>query len=180
MSITTIIGTMGSGKSAKIIERYKFWSKTEITIAFKPKKDTRSKNRIESRNGEYIEAIEVESFYNILDYLKENNRVDSVFIDELQFLESDGLKEFFIYVSKNKIYVTAGGLDLTSELDIFNTVSKFMCYSDNIIKIFTICKCGGTSLLTDCLVEKNEDILVGGDDIYVRACTNCHSLIKNN
>lgn len=177
--ISLFTGAMGCGKSAHIINHYEQYDVHDMFLAFKPKVDSRTPNRISSRDGRYIDAIEITSFQEILDICKSKN-IDIIYIDEVQFIDISGLKELFVYVQNNDISIVAGGLDLTSELDPFQITGVFMCYANRIVKLKSECNICGVynATLSDCLIEKNGAILVGNDEAYIKTCNKCHSKIK--
>lgn len=177
--ITLFTGAMGCGKSTHIINHFEEYGEQHLCMAFKPGLDSRTPNKISSRDGRSIDAIEVNSFADILLICK-LKEIETIYVDEVQFIDIYGLRELFIYVKKNNISIIAGGLDLTSELQVFNVTGRFMCYANRIVKLAPRCSiCNKEyATLSDCLVEKEQAVLVGGDDVYIKACHKCHSLIK--
>lgn len=176
-----IVGCMGSGKSASLISEYEFVKQTSgfkesSILIFKPSVDTRSGEFVTSRNGSSIRAHQVDSFTDILKFVR-NLEVEYIFIDELQFLELDGLRGLYVECERRDIYVCASGLNLTSELKTFKTTGEFMCYCDNIIYVHGKCKvCGKPSELSDYSGIKTVDVEVG-DGKYYGTCVKCHSMI---
>ena len=174
--IKVITGPMSSGKSARIIDIHEKVSQLRPILSFKPVKDTRSSD-ITSRNGKEISAISANSFTEIHQILKRSFYKDEIkdcIIDEIQFLDEEGMLDFVKFVKENDINVYASGLNLTSELTPFQTFAYFSMYADEIE--FTKGKCiycKGESEVTKCTVEKDSEILVG-DDIYVATCYKCH------
>lgn len=171
--ISLVVGPMGSGKSKILIDYYKTVSMTKNVQAFKPATDTRS-SFISSRNGQKIKADSVESFSDILNKLK-NDYPDTyaVLVDEVQFLDFEGFLELYEYVMENNLECVLGGLNLTSEMKPFNTVKEIMPYCNDIFSYSTTCKCGKQAYYSKCLVKKNQEVLIGADDLYSAACYKC-------
>lgn len=176
--IKLITGAMGSGKSAELLKEI-LRNDEKQNLIVKPEMDTRTPGVIKSRNGMYVPAFEVVGFYKILKMLEKIDDIEVIFIDELQFLETFMLREFIIYCQKNNIDVIASGLDLTSELTPFETVARFSCYADEVVKIKGKCqKCSKekTSSLSEYQGENKGDIKIGNEE-YIGVCPNCHKLI---
>lgn len=179
--ITLFTGPMGSGKSAYLIKEIKKVL-NNTTLVFKPTNDIRSIGCINSRNGQFILAHEVHDFKDILKYVDNMFvEVKNIFIDELQFLSSDGLADFIINCKKRSINIYAAGLNLTSELKCFNTTGQFACYCDEIFIIQGSCeKCGSNkaSLSEYVFSDKKEEFLVGSTS-YISVCDKCHKIIND-
>lgn len=174
--IKLITGAMGSGKSAELLKSIlEYEGKKSLVV--KPTLDTRTPNMIKSRNGLSTPAIEVEGFCSLTAILMNNNDIEVIFIDELQFLDDNCLREFVIFCKRKNIDVIASGLDLTSELRIFDTVAKFACYANEVVKVKGICKrCGNSSSLSEFIGDRKGDIKIG-DEEYIGVCSDCHKLI---
>lgn len=175
--ITVIIGAMGSGKSALLLsELAKVNCKKNELLILKPKLDTRTPKVIKSRNGLFSPAIEVKSFKDILSFpsLKD---IKYIFLDEVQFIDKEGMLDFYIYCKRNDISVFASGLDLTSELSTFDTTAKLMCYADCIIVTKGNCHCGNHSRLSFFTGgNKDGDVKIGDKD-YIGVCEKCHPMV---
>lgn len=180
--INVVIGPMGSGKSKKMLNMRTGLLLEKIdVVCFKPSVDTRNEG-IHSRDGQQADAIVVKSFKDIHEHIKSEtfNKETGRFlknkcfmIDEVQFLNVDGLIDFVKYVQCNDIPVIAAGLNQTSEMKPFETTSKLCMYADKIAVISGKCVyCGKSGKTTRCTIKKTSDILVG-DDIYQQACYKC-------
>lgn len=173
--ITLITGPMGSGKSERLISEYRVCGLfRDNVLAFKPFIENRGgENKISSRCGEEIDAINVNNFNDILQMTKRNN-LNTVIIDEVQFLSIEGLKEFAMYVNKNNISVYVGGLMLASEMIPFETTINVAAYSNDFVVYNGKCECGKKAYLTKCKVEKTSEVLIGGDAMYCATCYDCY------
>lgn len=173
--ITVFTGPMFSGKSTRLIEEYnKIYNKENILI-FKPVKDTRTKSKIRARGMKLdVEAISIKSLDEIYSYIKGNNRV--IFIDEAQFLT--GSISTLLDLSINldfDIYIA--GLNLTSEYKPFGIMPEILSIADKIEFLKASCYyCNKPAEYTNCLVNKEDDILVGSKE-YIAVCKNhCKNL----
>lgn len=174
--IKVFLGPMKSGKSANLIYVYEQCKHGKDVIAIKPKLDTRDKN-IKSRNGKSINAITLSNFKEIYELMKENfsiNNKITYIIDEVQFFDSYGMLEFVKFAKTHQIHVYIAGLNLTSEMTPFKTTMEICMYADEIQFIKGVCDCcNEKSELTKCIVEKNDEVLIG-DEIYISTCYNCY------
>lgn len=173
--IQLITGPMGAGKSELLINTNEYCKQNnKRVLTFKPESDTRTKNSIKSRNGKEIFAIEVKSFYSIIDIILNTKKPNVIIIDEVQFLKQTGFKDLFNLCNKHDIDLILGGIDLTSELTPFKTIKEISPYCTEILKLSTKCHyCGGKANYTKCTISKTQEVLVG-NDIYVATCYKCH------
>ncbi len=136
-----ITGPMFAGKSDKLISLIEQEQNSNNYLVFKPKLDTRSKNII-SRIGKVINALEVDSFQEVYDeIINYGTGLESVFIDEAQFLKINGFKleRLFSYLKANKInfYVSVLNLDyLQNEFDVYHQLKPHFA---QIIFLTAIC-----------------------------------------
>lgn len=174
--IKIFVGPMASGKSKRVLDIYDNISNVKTVMCFKPNADTRSDN-IKSRNGNGAPAISVSSFLEMLEIMKRlhtKDCIDEFIVDEVQFLDREGIVEFVKFVKTSNINVYIAGLNLTSEMTPFETTAHISMYADEIEFIKGKCiYCKSKSEITKCTVEKTSEILVG-DDIYVSTCYNCY------
>lgn len=180
--IKLFVGPMGSGKSEKLLIHLheKLQDGTPV-VCLKPEIDTRAKNEIRSRNGNFHKAISVNTFYDVLDIVQYYYRrgVKNFIIDEIQFIQSTGLYSFVDFVHGMNINVYAAGLNQTSEMKPFEVTSHFAMFADFIEVLKGVCVyCGGPSKRTRCTVKKEDTILIG-DDVYEQTCYTCASLLNN-
>lgn len=143
-------------------------------MVFKPSIDDRDYNKITSRNGQSIKAININSFSDILNYITKD--IKTIFIDEVQFLNDiENIKMLILKLNAFDIDLFVSGLDLDSNFNTFNTTSIFMSFAHNIIKLNSICEFCNTnnSYISRCSAEKTSQILIG-DDIYKTVCLSCY------
>ena len=175
-NINVFSGPMKCGKSQRLINEA-----TRQTIAgknikiFKPLMDDRfSDNEVMDRNGNKIEAINIESINEIEKY-----DADIYFIDEFQFLKGE-LDSIQKLVGKGKKFYISG-LNLTAERKPFGKMGDLLCNADNVQMMTSICECchSDNAVYSFCKANKKGDILIG-DEQYIPVCSNCYEKLMAN
>lgn len=167
-----IFGPMFSGKTSKLFDVIKHTNVKKYAV-IKPVIDTRdAKSIIKTHNGKIIKCHVVQED-NIIKFITE---YDTVLIDEVQFFDLEIIKKIIILADK-KIYFA--GLDLSYTRNYFDTTKYLIntLYPQNIIMLKSICKCGKPAPYTKCklAISHNTDqpVLIGSEDKYEPACTQC-------
>ena len=170
-----IFGPMFSGKSTTLlneINRLKMYKKK--ILAINSKKDTRvDNNKILTHNGLKYDAhkvndLKIELIDDILKY-----EYDTVCIDEAQFFNN--LENFVKELLKHDIYVIVAGLNGDTNQEKFGYILDLIPLANNITKlsgICTVCNDGTKGDFTSIKpnINKNEQILVGSENIYQCVC----------
>ncbi|HIU25551.1 MAG TPA: thymidine kinase [Candidatus Copromorpha excrementigallinarum] len=172
--------TMNAGKSIEVIKvAYNYEERGKNVLALVPGVDDRyGKGVITSRIGLQREASIVDDDTNILElFMRENNRrgVDCVVIDECQFLKKHHVEELIEIVDSFNVPVLAYGLKNDFRNELFEGSYYMLVYADKIEEIKTICWCGKKATMVARVadgkfVKSGEQIMVGGDDMYVSLC----------
>ena len=144
---------------------------------FVPTMDTRSAGQLKTHSGLSLESlginpIAVSASSQIYQHLKAlDPQPDLVVVDEAQFFDLD----LPLWLGKVlHLNIIAAGLDLTSEGHPFGPMGSLLCMANQVEKLTAICHhCGEEATRTSCLVKKNKDVLVGGDNAYVPMCHGC-------
>jgi thymidine kinase len=175
--INVYTGPMKCGKTQKILDEAR---RQQIAgkdiVFFKPKLDDRfGENYITSRNGNKIEAINIESIDEIQNY-----DAEVYFIDEFQFLngEVDTLRKL---AEKGKKFHIAG-LNLTAERKTFGKMGDLMCMADNIQMLTAICEIckNDNAVFSYYKGGKSQEIVIGSSQ-YIPTCRKCYEeLLKKN
>lgn len=177
-NINVFSGPMKCGKSTRLIDEAKRQKITGKNIKiFKPVIDNRySENNIVDRNGNSVEALNIENISDIAKY-----DADMYFIDEFQFLNGDIDIIQKMASEGKKFYIS--GLNLTAERRPFGKMGDLLCNADNIQMMTSICECchNDNAIYSFCKAEKTGDILVG-DSMYIPVCANCYEklLLEKN
>ncbi len=187
--LTTITGPMFSGKTTELL---RLFSREEIakrkSFLFKPSIDNRySESKVVNHDGRAIPANIVKSsqeiYQAVIDYLESPENKDkpliNVFIDEVQFFESDIL-EVIKKLTNQGINVFTCGLNQTYLGDPFpfkdgkNHIGFLMAISDYVVHLDAVCNnCGEAATKTYRKGSQTDTVIIGGTDLYQARCTKC-------
>jgi thymidine kinase len=196
--ITVVIGPMFSGKTTelvRLIDRKRLADKKCLII--KNEKDNRFDRIIDNINcDEYVEKSHLtthsEIRYNKCDILSLTelnnntfeyickNKYEVVGIDEGFFFRD--LTDFCCKLTNVGIDVICSTLDSSYKQELFPEIGKLIAKSEHVIKINAICmrcKKDGASF-TIRTIQSEEQILVGGSDIYQSVCRKCLNDFNNS
>jgi len=172
--------TMNAGKSIELIKvAYNYEERGKKVLALTPSVDDRfGIGIIASRIGVTREAITINEDTNILElFLKENQKgkIDCVLVDECQFLKKHHVQELVEIVDSCEVPVLAYGLKNDFKNELFEGSYYMLVYADKIEEIKTICWCGRKATMVARVVDgkfvkTGEQIVVGGNDMYVSLC----------
>ena len=172
--------TMNAGKSIELIKvAYNYEERGKRVLTLVPSVDDRyGKGVITSRIGIQREAEMVSPETNILElFLRENKKapIDCVLIDECQFLNKKHVQQLVEIVDSCDVPVLAYGLKNDFRNELFEGSYYMLVYADKIEEIKTICWCGRKATMVARIVDgkfvkQGEQILVGGNDMYVSLC----------
>ncbi len=167
-----ISGSMFAGKSEELIRRLKRWKRTDLgVITFKPVLDTRSEN-ITSRNGCSLEAIEVHASAQMIEFVKETDKI--IGVDEIHFFDPDLPKVLLELVRMGKL-VIAAGLSTDFNGEPFENTMRAMALATEVTIEFAVCDiCQSQyAVRSQLLVPSSSRILVGDKDEYSPRCIEC-------
>ena len=175
--INVYTGPMKCGKTQKILDEAKRQQIAGKNVKiFKPTIDDRfSEQSVISRNGYKQNAININSIDDIKNY-----DADVYVIDEFQFLKGD-LGELYKLTKKGKKFFIAG-LNLTSERKTFGPMGDLLCMSDNVQMLTSVCEnCRSEEAIFTYFKgkQKNGDILVGDEGLYIPVCRKCYEKLMN-
>lgn len=180
-----ITGTMGSAKSLDLIRaRYNYIERGLNPIVLKPYIDTREgtdKCIIKSRVGTECEANWIYEYTDIYEIIKTKNifeKIDIVFVDEVQFCTKEQILQLSDIVTELNIPVMAYGLKSNFKGELFSSISTLVCYADEIKEIRSICHCGrkanfNVRVINGKVVKEGNEFQIGGNEVYVPLCTKC-------
>ena len=172
--------TMNAGKSIELIKvAYTYEERGQRVMTLLPAIDDRyGVGVITSRIGIQREAMLVKDDTNILELFlaeKEKGEIDCVLIDECQFLRKHHVEELIEIVDTFNVPVMAYGLKNDFRNQLFEGSYYMLIYADKIEEIKTICWCGRKATMVarvvdGKIVKQGEQIVIGGNDMYVSLC----------
>jgi thymidine kinase len=176
-----IIGPMFSGKSTHLIRKIrlaKIINKKVLVI--KPLIDNRYiENKIVSHSFESEECCTVELLSELHNKI---NEYDLIIIDEGQFFKD--LKDAVVeWVEKCKKEVIVGGLDGDFKRNPIGQILELIPYSDKCKKISSLCRyCnnGNSAYFSHKLINNNEQVQIGGAELYTSLCRHHYWQFNNN
>ena len=105
------------------------------------------------------------------DFTFKKNEVDIVFLDEIQFMETNETLENVEIILSEGIDVVCAGLDQDSRGKPWETSSMILGLSDKILKIYGFCNvCGMEATKTYRKQEGGDRTQVGAANIYEPRC----------
>jgi thymidine kinase len=180
-SFTMYVGPMFSGKTTRLlfdVDRAKF--RKQRVALFKPKKDDRySSVSIVSHAGLMHDAVSVDTGTGLMSVLLgDPNDIDIICVDEAFMIRgvADALK--YMYSLGKTIIVSS--LDLSYACIPFGEISEMLPYATNVVKCAAVCtNCGADAFYTHRTVQSDEDILIGGSELYDAVCRNHHPVMSD-
>lgn len=172
LSLEVITGPMFSGKSTELIRRCrtaKLSGKSVLLV--KPSIDIRySENEIVTHDLDKEKCIRLDNLIDIIDYI-ENNTIDIIAIDEIQFF-TNGVIELLKQLS-SKFRVIVSGLDMDFEQNPFGDIPTILAISDDIIKLKAICTCCGNNAMYSKRISQDKQKILIGTSAYQARCAKC-------
>lgn len=176
---TMFVGPMFSSKTSKmlsLIDRY-FYQKKDVLI-LKPKKDDRyALHQITSHTGVQVDAKTVESGDDIIKQVDlVDGKVDVVAVDEAFMI--DGSSEALIWLFQQRISIAVSTLDISATGQPFKETKEMLPWATNVVNCTAVCTiCSADAHYTHRRIASNEEIQVGGKELYEPRCFTHHVLI---
>ena len=171
-----IIGPMFSGKSTELVKRVHSLQENEKDfLVIKPSIDTRYENKYKNRelithNKESVNCIVLERLSELENYIIEIT--NTIVIDEGQFF-CDLKETVLFWLANYKINIIIAGLDGDYQRNPIGKILDLIPHSDKCIKLTARCvECNvmTPAPFTRRTIQSNEQILIGGSDIYEPVC----------
>ena len=164
-NLETIVGAMFAGKTSELLKRI-LWAKhqNKKIIVIKPSIDNRYSNeKIITHNDLSHECYAMSNWQTTLKkFIFEKSKVDMVFLDEIQFMDTNDTLSNVDKILNNGIDVVCAGLDQDSRGKPWETSSMLLGLSDKIVKIYGFCNvCGLEATKTFRKTEGGERTQVG-------------------
>tara|TARA_Y100000768_G_C23945559_1_gene667406 strand:- start:1088 stop:1639 length:552 start_codon:yes stop_codon:yes gene_type:complete len=173
-NLETIVGAMFAGKTSELLKRI-LWAKhqNKKIIVIKPSIDNRYSNqKIITHNDLSHDCYSMVDWKKTLsDFNFRKDLVDVVFLDEIQFMDTDNTLKNVEMILNKGIDVVCAGLDQDSRGKPWETSSMLLGLSDKILKIYGFCNvCGIEATKTYRKTEGGERTQVGAANIYEPRC----------
>ena len=172
--LETIVGAMFAGKTSELLKRI-LWAKHQgkKILVLKHRIDNRYSEKLISTHNNlshkcfaFSDWKDVHSHYDFSD-----NNYDVMFIDEIQFMDSNETISNVEKFLQNGIDVVCAGLDQDSRGKPWETSSYLLALADKITKIYGFCNvCGLEATKTYRKIEGGERTQVGAANIYEPRC----------
>jgi len=172
--LETIVGAMFAGKTSELLKRI-LWAKhqSKKIIVIKPIIDNRyDQEKIITHNDLSHDCFSMKNWSHVNNSFSfSRNVVDVVFLDEIQFMDTEETLANVEQILNNGIDVVSSGLDQDSRGRPWETSSMLLGLSDKIIKIYGFCNvCGMEATKTFRKTEGGDRTQVGAADIYEPRC----------
>ena len=173
-NLETIVGAMFAGKTSELLKRI-LWAKhqNKKIVVIKPSIDNRYSNeKIITHNDLSHECYSMTDWNTTLKkFIFERNKVDMLFLDEIQFMNTEDTLNNVEKILNKGIDVVCAGLDQDSRGRPWETSSMLLGLSDKIVKIYGFCNvCGLEATKTYRKKEGGERTQVGAANIYEPRC----------
>ena len=172
---------MNAGKSTALLQAsHNYQERGMNTLIITSKKDDRGgQGNITSRIGLSKKAEVFDENTNLFELFKTSSKVKKiacVLIDEAQFLKKKQIKEISSIVDDFDVPVLTFGIRTDFQGKLFEGSKYLLAWADNIKEIKTICWCGRKATMIvrvsedGKLIEKGDQILIGGNETYISLC----------
>ncbi|MBQ6477318.1 MAG: thymidine kinase [Bacilli bacterium] len=180
-------GAMNCGKTTALLQvAHNYEEKDMKVLVLKPSKDKKGDRKVVSRLGvsrevDYL-VDENDSIIEIMEnYLKDNNKLDCLLVDEAQFLEPSQVDELLFFSTDMDIPVICYGLRTDFRLQGFPGSARLLEIASSIEEMKTICECGKKATINvryvnGELVTEGDQVAIDGFDkvTYESLCPKCY------
>jgi thymidine kinase len=171
-------GPMWSAKTTSMLLRLeRFELQGRKVKLFKPNIDERydAKFEVVTHSGWKRAAVPIKNAVDILKEI-ENDPPEVIALDEA-FMVKDSHK-VLVWLFKTGVTIVVSSLDLSFKGVPFKEVEKMLSWATEVHKCAAVCKaCGSDAFYTYRKNDDNEDIIVGGAELYESRCFRCHPII---
>jgi len=172
--LTVISGPMYAGKTSYLLQKILWLKHQEANVlVVKPGIDNRYKeDEIVTHNRLSFPCFSM----NVWDDVIENFNLkyynyNTVFLDEVQFMDSDSTLFHTEEALRNGVNIVAAGLDQDSRGIPFETTSRLLGLADKVEKITAYCnECGQSATKTQRIKATGGRVAVGSTGMYEPRC----------
>lgn len=185
-NLTFYYGTMGVGKTTKVIQDHYNYSHYLIKIVLmKPRVDTKGGSTIINRIGDNIKVdILIAKNANLLSkkYFRRYKDAQFILIDEAQFLSKKQVNQLWFIAHKYDISVICYGLKSNFQGDLFEGSMQLFARSDEKHELTVNCLCGKTAMfnarrVNGKYIREGAKLVIDGENDaveYIPLCSNCY------
>ena len=184
MVATFTTGLMGSGKSKSLVEKVKKDKTFYVILSAKLKEKTGTIGVVESRNGQFVFSVNInanehEEVTKFIDSLFSLRELETIYIDEVQFLNKTVLSKILNKAIEKEIDIHFYGLSTTFTGDYFEASKYLLSVIDpeNIFVIPMNCEYEGCKSIAEYnariingKVVKDGDVFVEEKSKYLAYC----------
>lgn len=176
------MGSMSSGKTTALLQiAYNYEQAGKKILVIKPAIDKKGDKSIVSRLGISREVdimlLKDETIKDNVDF----NNIDYIFVDEVQFLTEDQIKELWIISKLEDIPVICYGLKTNFKGELFEGSKTLIELADELEELQTICPlCGrdakfNARMINNEFTLRGDEVAIDGIDAeYKSLCGNCY------
>lgn len=176
----TYCGPMWSAKTSQMLKRLERYElKGRRVMLFKPKVDERySTEDVVTHTGEKKSAVAVADGKQLIEKLVEAETFPNVVAVDEAFMIKD-IAEVLTWLFRSGITIIVATLDISFKGKTFKEVEKILSWTTELYKCTAVCKvCGRDAPYTYRKSQDDEDIIVGGKELYEPRCFSCHPVIN--
>lgn len=186
-------GAMNSGKSTHLMQvAYNYEERGMKVVIIKPRIDNKGGDTLVSRLGvnrrvDLLVSDHDDIFQIISNYIKENNKIDCILVDEVQFLRESQIDQLFEIAVKINIPIICYGLRTDFKRNGFEGSTRLLLLAHSIEEMKTICACGRKAIfngrkINNKFVFEGEQIAIDDEDNveYESLCGECYYKYKEN
>ena len=175
------LGTMSSGKTTALLQlAYNYEQIGKKILVIKSSIDKKGEDYIVSRLGINRKVnVLLSRDESIIDNYNLDG-IDYIFVDEVQFMTEEQIKELWIISKLKDIPVICYGLKTNFKGEMFEGSKALIEIADNISELETICPCGNYAKFNarhvngDYTLSGEEVAIDGIDAEYVPLCGKCY------
>jgi len=177
MHLYLAFGPMFSGKSTWLIKHHSLHSDNSLIINHALDFERHSTKRIITHDGKMSNSdSELLTSLGSLNTEKLKS-IKNIFINEGQFFND--LHDWLCGIQNLDINVWVSGLDYDYNQKPFGQILACIPLADDITRLTSMCsKCNSPARYTKRISNNNEQILIGGNNIYTPCCRLCY--FENN
>lgn len=161
-----------------ILDRFKYQGKK--VAVFKPQLDDRyNLDDISTHSGWKVPAICIKTGLDILEKISElDDNPEIIAVDEAFMIPN--ISDTLIWLYRSGYTVIVSSLDLSAAGKPFKEIEKMLPWATKIEKLSAVCVvCSKDAFYTYKKVNNNDEIEIGGNELYEARCAKCHPMIMN-